>query len=141
MSDKPGVGARWKAYRPSKTMYFWSCIASIAATMIVGFSWGGWQTAGSAAEHTQQAVEAGRAQLVADLCVSRFEHAADAAAQFAALKKTDSWSQSDFITNGGWVTLPGTTQPVEDAADICVRRLLAAKLPTTTTAKASATAG
>ena len=141
MSDKSSPGMRWKAYRPTKTMYFWSCVGCMVATMIVGFSWGGWELAGTAAAHARQAAASARAQLAADVCVSRFEHAADAATQLAALKKTDFWSQDHFVTKGGWVTLPGMKQPVAGAANICVQRLLAAKLPATKVATAAGSAG
>ena len=45
---KLSVGQRWSEARPTKTLLFWSCVASMVLTMIVGFSWGGWVTGGTA---------------------------------------------------------------------------------------------
>src|SRR6478736_6195341 len=45
---KRSVGERWSEARPSKTVAFWCCVASAVLTMIVGFSWGGWVTGGTA---------------------------------------------------------------------------------------------
>jgi hypothetical protein len=44
-------------------------------------------------------------------------------AQLAALKKASSYEQGDMIKKGGWVTMPGSTDPVAGAADICAQLL------------------
>ena len=107
MNGNPGLMERWRAYRPSKAAYFWSCVACIAATIVVGFTWGGWTTGGAAADRAKLAVQAAEARITADLCVSRFDRSADAAAQLAALKRTDFWQRDDFIAKGPWLKLPG----------------------------------
>lgn len=35
-------GQRLREARPAKTILFWSWVAAAVATMIVGFTWGGW---------------------------------------------------------------------------------------------------
>jgi hypothetical protein len=125
--------SRWervKVYRPSKTLWFWSCVGCVAVTLAAGFSWGGWVTAGGAARMTQEAAQHARADLAATYCVSKFESAPDAATKLAALKKTDIWDRDDLIVKGGWTMLPGTKQVVDGAADLCVQRLMNASLPT-----------
>ena len=134
MEDKSGRGKRWREYQASKTMLFWSCVVCVSATMIVGFTWGGWVTGGTAAKMATTAADGARAQLTAVECVDRFEKAPDASTQLASLKKTDAWSRDDFIKKGGWVTLPGMKEPVSGAANICVQQLMAAKLPSPNTA-------
>jgi len=136
MTDKPSLRLRWRErrqrwseYRPSKVQYFWSCAICILATIVVGFAWGGWVTARQADRMASAAARQARAEVVAGYCVARFESAPDVATQLVALKKTAPWSQDDFISDGGWVTPPGSTQPVTDAADLCAQRLLAAKVP------------
>ena len=131
MSYKPTLWAGWKAYRPSKAIYFWSCVACVTTCMIVGFSWGGWQTAAGTARHARREVSNARVQLLADICVSRFRDAKDAAAEFVALMRTEPWQRSEFIREGGWVNLPSTEQPVVGASVVCVRRLLSVNSPAT----------
>ena len=46
-TTKRSLSRRWEDYQPSKTMLVWTCIAAIVATMVVGFSWGGWVTGGT----------------------------------------------------------------------------------------------
>jgi hypothetical protein len=134
VEDESGVGKRWRRSRPSKTTLFWSCMACAGATMIVGFTWGGWVTGGTAAKMATTAADGARAQIAAVECVDRFEKAPDVSTQLVALKKTDAWNRDDFIRKGGWVTLPGMKEPVSGAADICVQQLMNAKLPAVNTA-------
>jgi hypothetical protein len=124
MDDKRSLAKRWSAYRPSKSTWFWSCVASVAATMIIGFTWGGWVMGGTAAHAAQTAVQAAEAQLAASICVSRFENAADAATELATLKKTSFWERSDFIRRGNWLKLPGVNETLPGAARLCADRLI-----------------
>ena len=130
MADGNSIGEVWKNYRPSKSVWFWSCVASVIATLIVGFTWGGWVTNGTAAQMSATAADNAKAQLAAAYCVTAFEGAPNAATQFATLKKTDSWQRSDFIDKGGWDKLPGEKQAISGAADLCVTKLMSAKLVT-----------
>jgi hypothetical protein len=129
MAAKQSLGRRWDDYQPSKTAVFWSCAGCIAATMIVGFAWGGWVTGGTAAQMVTQASQSARAELAATICVNRFANGPDATAKLASLKGTDTWKQDEFIEKGGWATLPGTENPVTGAAAICARQLMDVKLP------------
>jgi hypothetical protein len=38
-----------------------------------------------------------------------------------------------MIVKGGWATMPGSTDPVRGAADICVEKLMNASLKTAAT--------
>ena len=57
-------------------------------------------------------------------------------AQLAALKKASSYQRGDMIVKDGWVTMPGSADPVAGAADICVEKLINADLETAATTKA-----
>ncbi len=141
MSDKPGLWRRWQGYRPSKTMYFWSCVACIAATTIVGFRWDGWETAGTAANQAQLAVADARARLMAAVCVERFEKSENASDQLASLKKDTDWQRMQFIEDAGWASLPGKADPVSGAVDLCLKRILSVSLPAAKDAQSSDTSG
>ena len=130
------MGEKWSAYQPSKTVWLWSCVGAAALTMIVGFTWGGWVTGGTATEQAQTAGEQAAAQLAANICVHRFLAAPNAAAQLADFKKTDSWKRDTFVEDGGWVTFAEMKEPVEGAADLCAAQLASAELPATAAAEA-----
>ena len=38
--NKPSLGQRWSDAQPTKTVLFWSCVASMVLTMIVGLQLG-----------------------------------------------------------------------------------------------------
>ena len=133
MATTPSLGRRWEAYRPTKGGWFWSCAGCIVATIVVGFAWGGWVTGGTAERMASDAAGTARAQLAATACVTLFNQGPDTVAQLAALTKASSYQRSDMIVKGGWVTMPGSIDPVRGAADICVDRLMSTALKTAAT--------
>jgi hypothetical protein len=128
------MGEKWSAYQPSKAIWFWSCVGAAVLTMIVGFTWGGWVTGGTATKQAQEAGKQGAAQLAANICVHRFLAAPDAQAQLAEFKKTDSWKRDTFVKDGGWVTFANMDKPVNGAAELCADQLASAEVPAATTA-------
>lgn len=136
MVERNSLATRWTDYRATKTVVFWACAASVAATLILGFGWGGWVKGGTAQTMATQAASDARAELAASICVARFASGPDATAQLAALKGTDSWKQDEFIESGGWTKLPGT-EKVDGAAGLCAQHLLNTSLQT----KPAGTAG
>lgn len=130
-THKPlSLGRRWEAYRPTKGIWFWSSLGWIVATIVVGFAWGGWVTGGTATRMASDAADGARAQLAATVCVASFNNGPDAVAQLAALTKASSYQRGDMLVKSGWLTLPGSTDPVAGAADICVQKLMNPDLKT-----------
>ena len=128
MTDGKSMGQRFQDYRASKTALFWSCAGCIVATVIVGFTWGGWVTGGSARDMAAAAEQA-QAQVAAAVCVDQFMAAADARPQLASLKEnTSSWRQENFIEDGGWAVI--ADQEYDGAAELCAERLIAMEVPT-----------
>lgn len=127
MADNKSFGRRFETYRGSKTMIFWSCAGCIAATLILGFTWGGWMTASSARKVVAQAGYDARADLAAAICVHRFGASADHVANLAALKGTDTWKRDEYIVKGGWLKLDGQESEISGASALCAQRLIEAK--------------
>ncbi|MGK9287028.1 hypothetical protein [Sinorhizobium meliloti] len=114
----------WAAYQPSKTVWFWSVVGSSILTMVVGFTWGGWTTAGRAGTMADLAVRQARAELISNVCVHNFVSAPNAAQNLVDLKSKSSWEQDNFIEEGGWAVVAGLSKPVPDAADTCADALV-----------------
>ena len=112
-------------FQPSKTLWFWTSAGCVIATIVIGFTAGGWVTGGTAQEMATTAAEDGRAELAASLCVNQFASAPDAAAQFAALKEASSWERDDLIEEGGWAALPGGVEVVDGSIDLCAEKIAA----------------
>ncbi|MGN6549302.1 MAG: hypothetical protein ACTHJ3_05355 [Pararhizobium sp.] len=118
------MSTRWSNYRPSKALWFWSCIVCIAATMIIGFTAGGWVTGGTAKRMAETAAQDGRTKLAATVCVDRFVASADPAA-FAKLKAADSWDRGDIVAKGGWAKIEGVDGDIPGVADACAKHIAA----------------
>lgn len=119
---------RLEEYQPSKTALFWSCVGSVVVVLILGFTWGGWTTAGTANEMAEEAAEEARAQVAAAVCVEQFMNAATVQTQLASLKEIDSsWRRENFVEEGGWATIAG--EVYDDGAELCAERLMEKELP------------
>ena len=121
---KKSFRQRWDDLQPSKTMLVWSCVGSVVAALVVGFTWGGWVTGGTAADMAQDAGDRSRYELASVICAEKFMAAADAKAQLAALKAIDSsYRQRQFIDEGGWATMPGQEKGARQTSELCAQVL------------------
>ena len=123
MTDNQTISQRFDEYRPSKTLWVWSVVGAVVLTMVIGFSVGGWTTAGSASEMAKTSAIKARAELVANLCVEKFITASDASQNLAKLKDTASYQRYTFISDGGWVKLAGMKSDAPGAASLCAEKL------------------
>jgi hypothetical protein len=105
----------------------WGIVGGAIAAAIVGFTWGGWVTGSKAEAEATQRANTAVVVALAPLCVEKFQGNADVAANLAQLKKTDSWSQGEFVEKGGWATLPGksASDQVSAVAKACAGLLTA----------------
>ena len=108
------LSRRFEDYRASKTVLFWACAGSVVAAIIVGFSWGGWVTGGSAREMAEKSATQARQELATVVCVDRFMAAPDAGTQLTALKAITSPSaQGKFVEDGGWAVIVPASSPTD----------------------------
>lgn len=121
---KRSIQQRWADLQPSKTMLFWSCAGSVVVALVVGFTWGGWVTGGTARDMAVTAGDDSRYELASVICVEKFLAAPDAQAQLAELKAIDSsYRQRQFIEAGGWAIMPSKDEAARQAADLCAKVL------------------
>ena len=115
---------RWSQARPTKTAVFWSCVVSIVATMILGFTWGGWVTGGTARRMAEARGEEAVVRRLAPICVVRFNEDPLRAQKLKDLKTTNTWEQVDYVQKQGWATMPGEQEPERRVAEECGKLLL-----------------
>lgn len=99
--------------------------AGAVALAIVGFSWGGWVTGGTA---KQMASDQARLEVVAALvpiCVEQSKQDPQVAQTLAELKSAGSYQRSDMLMKAGWATMPGSSDPSRDVARACMEKLAA----------------
>ena len=122
--QKRSIQQRWAALQPSKTMLFWSCAGSVVVALVVGFTWGGWVTGGTARDMAETAGDDSRYELASVICVEKFLATPDAQDQLAELKAIDSsYRQRQFIEAGGWAVMPNKDDAARQAADLCAKVL------------------
>jgi hypothetical protein len=107
----------------SLTRLLQGAAAGAAATLIVGFYWGGWVTGGKASEMVQKSTNAALVTALAPICVDKFQHSAEVTANTTELKKVSSWQQGTFISKGGWATMPGSDAANSAVAEACANLL------------------
>ena len=134
------LSQRFQQYRASKAVLFWACAGSVIAATVVGFSWGGWVTGGSAREMAEDSAAQARQELAAVVCVDRFMAAPDAGVQLTALQEiTTPRAQSKFVEDGGWAIIVPASSPTDyqarsdhrEAAELCAAELAKREMATT----------
>ena len=82
-----------------------------AATMVIGFCWGGWTLGSTAEQMAENRSNTAVVAVLAPICVAKFQHQEDAAAKLVEFKKIISWNQASFVAAQGWATMPGAGAP------------------------------
>jgi hypothetical protein len=126
----PSISEKFRDFRASKAVLFWSCAGCAVATMVVGFTWGGWVTGGSAQDRADTAAERAVAQLAADICFNRYLAAPDVRVNLTALGEESSYRRGGLLEEGGWVTFADSEDPIDGAAKLCADRLAEVDLAT-----------
>lgn len=103
-------------------------IGGAVATMIVGFSWGGWVLGGTAERMAAERASAAVVVALTPSCVASFLQQPNAAAKLAEFQKIDAWKQREFVEAGGWATPRGDKTPHSGVAGACAAELLKAKI-------------
>ena len=80
----------------------------VAATLAVGFGWGGWMLGSTAKTLADSTANSAVVAAMAPICVDQFQRSADAANNLTALQKTSSWEQAAYVEKGGWAIMPGS---------------------------------
>ena len=99
-SIKTSFAHRAGSYQPSKTLLAWACVMTAVATMIVGFSWGGWVTGGTSRSAAATAGDVARGELASAICVERFKAAPDATAKLGRVQ-SDTGQLQEAAVRGG----------------------------------------
>ena len=92
------------------------------ALAIVGFTWGGWVTGGSAKDMASKASNAAVASALTPYCVER-AGTTDAVAALTDIKAASAYSRKGMVEKAGWATPLGAEKPNSDLAQSCQLKL------------------
>jgi hypothetical protein len=91
-----------------------------AATMIIGFNWGGWALGSAVDKVAKDRADSAVVVALAPICVDRFRQAANATENLSELSKISyAWDRGTFVEKGGWATMPGAPSPDAAVARAC----------------------
>jgi hypothetical protein len=108
----------------SLTRFLQGAAVGAIAVMVVGFNWGGWSLESTSAKRADDSSKAAVIAALAPICVDKFQHSADATANFVELKKiASSYMQGSFVEKGGWATPPGSDKSNSAVAQACATML------------------
>jgi len=103
----------------------WGVVCGSILTMIVGFSYGGWMTTGTAERLAREQAETAVTAALVPVCVAHSKADQAAATKLAMLRGiTSSYEQREFVTKAGWATIPGMDSASRDVAEACAAALL-----------------
>jgi dienelactone hydrolase len=103
----------------------YGAVAGAVALAIVGFSWGGWVTGGTA---DKMANDHARLEVVAALvpiCLEQSKQDPQLSQTMAQLEAANNYKRSDMLMEAGWATMPGSSDPDRAVARACMEKLAA----------------
>ena len=104
---------------------FQGLAVGVVATVVIGFSWGGWVLGSTAAEKAEMMAQTAMVEALAPICAARFEEAANAEnGMVAEFAEVDSWQRDSHLMKAGWATFPGGAKPDNDVAEACAKLLI-----------------
>ena len=112
----------------SRTRLLQGIAIGAVASMVVGFSWGGWMSGGAAIKLADERANNAVLAALTPICVEKFLQNSDAQANLAALREiSTNWQQGQYVEKGGWATRPGAASSDYELARACAAKLIEAK--------------
>ncbi|MFQ5574774.1 MAG: hypothetical protein ACE5E0_04015 [Terriglobia bacterium] len=96
-----------------------SALGGAIALAIIGFSWAGWVTAGTAQQMTLDAI----VDRLAPICVAQFNQDPEKDQKLKELEETNSWERDAYVEKQGWATMPGEKESDSGVADKCANQI------------------
>ena len=113
----------------SRTRLLQGIAIGAIASMVIGFSWGGWVLGSTAHRLAADQASTAVVAVLTPICVEKFLQNSDAKANLAVLQKmSTSMGRGDYLEKGGWATQPGATSPDYHLARACAEKLVLVKI-------------
>lgn len=106
----------------TKPGIYGALIGSVAAS-ILGFSWGGWTTSGTAQAMAEDLAAEEVILAMVPACIGISATDPERAEKLASLEDLSRFARRNAIMETGWTTRPGSDAPDRDLADACLAGL------------------
>jgi hypothetical protein len=94
-----------------------------AFVAIVGFTWGGWVTSGTAQDRAVALSEEDVVAAMVPVCLDMARTDPARMAKLTAIREASTYQRRDALMDVGWATVPGTETPDRDIAQACLASL------------------
>ena len=102
----------------------WGAAGGAVVLAVIGFTWGGWVTGGTAQNMAEEMAENAVVDRLALICVEKFNRGLENVQKLEELKETDRWQRDDYVGEQGWATMPGEDKPDSKVAKKCADMLM-----------------
>src|SRR5687768_16466987 len=120
----PTFKERRASSRPTKTVVFWSWVAIGVVTMIIGFTWGGWVTGGTARAMAEARGEAAGVMRLAPMFEVRYEEAPNKEQEIKELTVASNRDRAEYVMEQDWAKRPGDKEHERRVGDECGKLLV-----------------
>jgi hypothetical protein len=101
----------------------YGALGGAVLTMVVGFSWGGWVTGGSAQAMAASEAKSAVVAALVPVCLQMSQNDPDRLAKLTTISEAPTYQRRDKLIEAGWATAPGADTPNRDLAQACVASL------------------
>ena len=116
---------RWSSAKLKKSVVFWIAIGAVLLTLVLGFTRGGWTTAGNATKMAETSAQAAMLERLTPICVAQFGADSQQLLKLADLQAITSASKRvAYVKEQGWATMPGEAAPDTQVATLCAKQLM-----------------
>ncbi len=96
---------------------------------IVGFSWGGWVTGGTARDSAMAMSQKDVVAAMVPVCLDMATTDPERVRKLATIRAATTYKRRDALMEAGWATVPGAESPNRDIAQACLASLDVDALP------------
>jgi hypothetical protein len=115
----------WEKTKP----VLWGAVGGAIALAIIGFTWGGWVTGGTAGEMAEEFAQEAVVERLAPICVQQFNQESEKDQMLKELKERrrldpSFWKGDDYVEKQGWAIIPGEKEADSKVAERCAELLV-----------------
>ena len=109
---------------PAVKPAIWGGVAGAVAISVIGFLQLGWTLGSTAERMANERAQSAIVEVLAPICVDKFQQQADAPGKLAEFRKvSSSWDRRSIIEKSGWATIAGSNTPNSALAPACADQL------------------
>lgn len=101
----------------------YGALIGAVAVGIIGFSWGGWVTGGTARDRAMSMSHDNVVTALVPVCLDNAKTDPNREAKMTTIREASSYQRRDAVMEAGWATVPGAETPDRDIAQACLAEL------------------